>query len=253
MQSAMRGLVAVVGALALAGTAVAKDRNKDKGSTLGVSVEASTLGAGLSLGIPLGQRFNLRGAYHGYTYEIDDIEDDSGAVYEGELELKSAGLFLDVHPFKGAFRLTAGLVSNGNQINMTGRDGGTGQYEVGDCTYQSDPGDPLRIDGTVEFEKTAPYVGLGWGGNMNASPGFFMTFDIGVLLSGSPNTELTGSGSAQNANPIGQPQCGPAGSQDVSGYAEFQQAVQDAEDEANRETEDYELWPNIALGIGWRF
>lgn len=245
MQAAMRGALAV-GALVLAGAAGAKDK-----TTLGVSLEASTLGAGLSVGMPVGKRFNLRGAYHGFTYDTE-FEDDSGGTYDGELDLKSAGLFADFHPFKGAFRITAGLVSNGNQINMTGTDDGTGRYEVGNCTYQSDPGDPLRIDGTTDFNSTAPYLGIGWGGNLNAEPGFFMTFDLGVLVSGAPKTALDGSGSVQNANPITEPTCG-TGTMDASSAPEFQQALRDAEDEVNRETENYELWPNLALGIGWRF
>lgn len=246
MQAIMGGLFAA-GALLLAGAVEAKDQ-----TAFGVSLEASTLGAGLSLGVPLGKRFNLRGAYHAYTHD-EEFEDDSGGTYDGELDLRSVGLFADWHPFKGTFRLTAGLVSNGNQINMAGTDDGTGRYAVGDCTFQSDPADPLRLDGTVDFNSTAPYLGIGWGGNLNGKPGFYATLDLGVMLSGAPDTSLTGRGSAQNADPIGQPQCGIGGSQDVSTYPEFQAAVQDAEDEVNRETEEYELWPNIALGIGWRF
>jgi hypothetical protein len=250
MHTLTRGLL-LAGALALAGTASAK--GTDGGATFGVSVEASTLGLGLSVGMPLGERFNVRGAYHTYDYELDQIEDaGSGATYDGELNLQSAGLFADWHPFKGGFRITAGLVSNGNEISLTGQPTG-GQFEVGDCTFQSDPSDPLAVDGTVEFASTAPYVGIGWGGNLNAEPGFFMTLDLGLLLSGSPDTNLTGRGSASNADPIGRPQCGGAGSQDVSSFPEFQQAVQDAEDDVNDETKDFEYWPNIALGIGWRF
>lgn len=249
MQAIVRGLF-TAGVLAATGAAGA-----DEGATVGVSVEASALlGLGLSVGVPVGERFNVRGVYHGFTYDIDDIEDSgSGATYTGELDLSSAGVLADFHPFKGAFRITVGLASNGNQINVTGTDDGTSQYAVGDCTYQSDPGDPLRIDGTVDFASTAPYLGIGWGGNLNAEPGFFMTFDIGVLLSGSPETSLSGRGSALNANPVAQPQCGAAGSQSVSTYPEFQTALQDAEDDVNEETKSFEYWPNIALGIGWRF
>ena len=248
MRTLIRGLLAAAALLA-AGTAAAKD--KEGGASFGLSAEASTLGLGLSVGIPAGERFNLRGAVHGFTYDTE-FEDDSGATYDGEVELKSAGLFADFHPFKGAFRLTVGFVSNGNQINMTGTDDGTGVYEVGNCTYQSNAGDPLHVDGTTDFNSTAPYLGIGWGGNLNSKPGFFMTFDLGVLMSGSPNTELTGGGTAQNTDEVGQPTCG-IGPLDASSSPEFQAALQDAEDEVNEDTKDYELWPNIALGIGWRF
>ena len=250
MQATMRWVFAA-GALALAGSAVAKD----DGATLGVSLEASTLGAGISLGMPVGQRFNLRGVYHAYTYELDEIEDaESGATYDGELDLSSAGLMVDFHPFKGAFRITAGFASNGNQINLAGVASPGSTYEVGNCTFESDPSDPLRIDGTVEFASSAPYVGIGWGGNLHADSGFFMTLDLGVLMSGSPDTSLRGQGSARNTNAGQVAECGSTITYtDVSSYPEFQQAVQDAEDDVNEETKDYELWPNVAIGVGWRF
>lgn len=246
MKACTRVLCAA-GALAFAGAALAKDE-----STVGVSVEASTLGAGLSVGVGLGERFNVRGVYHSFTYDIDDIEDDSGATYEGELELKSMGLFADWHPFKGAFRITAGFVSNGNEIGLTGVPA-AGVFEVGDCTYESDPGNALGIDGTVEFASSAPYVGIGWGGNLNAEPGFFMTLDLGVVLSGSPETSLSGRGGVRAQAGQGG-LCGDeVAYQDATTYAPFLAEVQDAEDEVNTETEDFEYWPNVALGIGWRF
>jgi hypothetical protein len=246
MKATTRVLCAA-GALAFAGAALARDE-----TTVGVSVEASTLGAGISVGVPMGKRFSIRGVYHAFTYDIDDIEDDSGATYEGELELKSAGLFADWHPFKGAFRITAGFVSNGNEIGLVGVPTG-GTFEVGDCTYESDPGNPLAVDGRVEFSGSAPYIGIGWGGNMNAEPGFFMTLDLGVMLSGAPEASIAGRGGVRA-------QAGQGGLcgdevvyQDATTYQPFLDEVQDAEDEVNAETEEFEYWPNVAIGIGWRF
>lgn len=251
MQAVMRVLLAGA-VLAVAGPAVAA--KKDKGSTVGIAADVGTMGLGLSVGIPVGERFNVRGVYHTYDYELDEVEDaDSGATYDGELNLQTAGLMADWHPFKGVFRVTVGLLSNGNEIGLNARPTG-GQYEVGNCTFESNPADPLRVDGTVEFASSAPYLGIGWGGNMNSAPGFFATFDVGVLLSGSPDTSLTGRGQARNANAGQIAECGdPVAYQDVSSYPEFQQAVQDAEDDVNDETKDFEYWPNITLGLGWRF
>jgi hypothetical protein len=248
MQAIMRWAFAA-GALALAGSAVAKDE-----TTLGVSLEASTLGAGLSVGMPVGERFNVRGVYHGFTYDIDDVEDDSGATYEGELDLKSAGLMLDFHPFKGAFRITAGLASNATEIARPGAPPG-GTFQVGDCTYESDPtpGNELAVDGVVEFASTAPYLGIGWGGNLNAEPGFFMTFDVGVLLSGAPETSLSGRGGVRAQAGQGGLCGNEVTYEDASTYQPFIDEVQKAEDEVNDETKDFELWPNVALGVGWRF
>ncbi|MGH8443409.1 MAG: hypothetical protein ACRETF_10975 [Nevskiaceae bacterium] len=252
MNTVLRYVLA--GAILLAaGTAAAK--KQEESSTFGIAVDGSALlGLGVSVGIPVGERFNLRAAYHGLTYELDDIKDDAtGATYTSELDLSSAGVLLDIHPFKGAFRLTLGLASNSNQINLSGIAGPGATYEVSDCTYESDPGNPLRIDGSVGFSGTAPYVGIGWGGNMNAAPGFFMTFDIGVLLSGAPETSLGGRGGVR-AQPGQGGLCGDeAVYQDAATYQPFLDEVAEAEADVDEETKDFEYWPNIALGFGWRF
>jgi hypothetical protein len=253
MQAVMRVALAAV-LLSMAGAAAAAAK-KGKSSTVGVSVEAGTMGLGLSVGMPLGERFNLRGVYHTYDYELDEVEDEeSGATYDGELNLQSAGIMADWHPFKGAFRVTLGFLSNGNEIGLDARPTG-GEYELGNCTFESNPADPLRVDGTVEFASSAPYVGIGWGGNMNSRPGFFATFDIGVMLSGSPDTRLDGRGQARNNDFATATECGSplAGYRDVSQDPEFQQALREAEDDVNDETKDYEYWPNLSLGLGWRF
>jgi hypothetical protein len=253
MRGLMRGVLAA-GVMLVAGGAAAADK-KDEGASFGLSAEVGTLGLGLSVGMPVGGRFNLRGVYHGFNYDIDDVEDkDTGATYKGQLQLKSAGLLLDFHPFQGAFRITAGFASNGNQIDLSARST-SGNYEVGNCTFESNPADPLRVDGDVAFASSAPYLGIGWGGNMHAESGFFATFDVGVLLSGSPDTTLKGRGQARNNDFATAAECGSplAGYQDVSTYPEFQQAVRDAEDDVNDETKDFEYWPNITVGLGWRF
>lgn len=249
MMRAACGAGALLAALA-PGLAVAEEKSQEA-ATVGVSVDASVLlGIGISVGTGLGDRFNVRGSYHAFSYEREMEGDANEADYDGELDLKSAALLLDWHPFKGAFRLTGGLMSNGNQINLTATPSdGTGEYNFGDCTYTSND---LVAKGVTDFKSTAPYLGLGWGGNMNTSPGFYATFDLGVMFSGAPDTRLTGRGTVQNADEIGQPECG-IGSQDASSSPQFQQALRDAEDEANEESKDFKYWPNIAFGLGWRF
>jgi hypothetical protein len=216
----------------------------------GVSVDASILlGLGLSVGMPLPGNVNLRGVYHGFSYD-DEIEDDGGN-YEGEIRLRTFGALADWHPFGGAFRLTAGIKSNGNEINLVGVANNSDEFEIGDCRYRSDPGDPLRVNGKVDFNSTAPYFGFGWGGNMNAAPGFYGVFDIGVLFSGSPKATLGADGRAVVVP--GQPSSCGSGTVDASSNPEVQQQLRKAESEANEESKDFKLWPNIAFGIGWRF
>jgi hypothetical protein len=104
------------------------------------------------------------------------------------------------------------------------------------------------VDGLLDFRSSAPYLGIGWGGNLNGGKGFYGVFDIGVMFSGAAKVGLDGRGRYSTAsNPA---ECGTGGSADDP---EFQEALARAEDDLRRETEDYKLWPNIAFGIGWRF
>lgn len=225
---------------------------------IGVSLDASILmGVGLSVGVPVGDRFNLRGVYHGFSYDDEfEDEDDSGAgngtTYDAELDLSSFSVMADWYPFRGAFRVTAGLVSNGNEIGLNAQNS-NGVIEIGDCNYRSDGNDPLMLQGAIDWKRTAPYLGIGWGGNMNGDKGLYGLFDIGVMFSGAPKASLAASGTA--VVEAGQDlSCGAPGmTVNAATDPNVQREVQTAVDDANDEAEDFKLWPNIAFGIGWRF
>ena len=216
---------------------------------LGVSVQASALmGLGLSVGVPLRGGTSMRGVYN--RYSIDHELEDDGGNYDGELRLRSSGLLLDWHPFSGVFRVSGGLMSNGNEVRLTGRPVNGSQFEIGECTYQSDPTDPLQVNGVAGFKSSAPYFGFGWGGNLHAAPGFYGVLDIGVMFSGAADVGLAASGRATRV----QGDVAACGQNvDAASSAEVQQQLRNAEADAEEETKDYKLWPNIALGIGWRF
>jgi len=225
---------------------------------VGVSLNASILmGLGISVGVPVGDRFNLRGVYHGFSYDDEfEDEDDSGSgdgtTYDAELDLSSFGVMADWHPFKGTFRVTAGLVSNGNEIGLNAQNN-SGTIEIGDCNYRSDANDPLMLQGAIDWKSTAPYLGIGWGGNMNGDKGFYGLFDIGVMFSGAPKAALSARGPA--IVEAGQDlSCGAPGmSVNAANDPNVQREVQTAVDDANEEADDFKLWPNISFGFGWRF
>ena len=245
-----------VGLLAMSSVVAAQDTAPaaEGGTTVGVSIDASVLlGLGLSVGMPLGDSFNLRAAYHGYT--LDEEIEDEGGNYDGEFKLSTFGLLGDWHPFGGGFRVTAGFMSNGNEIKLDGRANSAGQVKIGDCLFDTNPADPLNAGGTVEFNSSAPYLGIGWGGNMNGKPGFYGVADIGVMFSGSPKTSLfaRGSGTVANDGTANDADCGPTGTAVTANDATVQDEIRDAENDANEESKDFKMWPNLSFGIGWRF
>ena len=79
-----------------------------------IAPRVGTLGGGLEVAKGLTPWFGLRGGVNYFTWDYDGEESD--IEYDLNLELKSFGLFADVHPFKQAFRISAGFLINGNEF-----------------------------------------------------------------------------------------------------------------------------------------
>lgn len=206
--------------LLAAGTAAAEE------GSLSVGVSGGTLGISPEVGYRFNRAFGVRanGGFFNYdrTEDIDDVE------YDGELKLKSFGVMADLYPFGGSFRLSAGLRSNKNRIDLMTDDA---SVEIGDETFTSAEFGTLR--GRVDFKKTAPAVTLGWGGKLKK--GFTVGFEAGVMMQGAPKMSLTSEGGTL--------------SDDEDFLAELEQERADAEDDAD----DFKLWPILQLHFKYRF
>lgn len=213
--------VAVAVALALPAVAAAEGIN--------VSARASTLGVGGDLGYALNDYLNIRVGFASYTYEYDTTEDDID--YEFDLELDSKALFVDIHPFGGTFRITGGILDNGNELN--GRAVTTSDYEIGDQTYT--PAEVGTLYSNVKLGEDQPlYVGLGWSKALGNS-GFGVGFDVGMVMMGSPTLTLTPEGGTLAADPA------------------FQEDIEAEEQSAQEDLDDFENYPVIAFGITYQF
>ncbi len=93
-----------------------------------VAPRISTLGAGLEVAKGLTPNFGLRAGFNYFSYAYDATESD--VSYDFDLELKSLAIFTDWHPFKGAYRLSGGLIINGNGLNGNAKS--TGSVKIGD-------------------------------------------------------------------------------------------------------------------------
>lgn len=209
----------------------------------GLSAKGGTLGLGLELDYKLTNKISLRAQAQGASYS-DELEED-GNEYDGEVDLSTYGLLVDWHPWGRTFRLSVGAFSNGNEIG--GSATGLGQeYEIGDRTYISDDSDPVTLDLAVELGSgTVPYVGFGWGNSPENDGGFMFSFDVGFLLSGSPEVILDVSGSAEDTS---------------TGFTVDLEQDQTALDEINAEIDsledefsDFDIFPAFMFGVGYRF
>lgn len=244
----MNKFVRIAAALAVLSLAPAVQAETHPGH-FAAAARASTLGAGVEVIYGLNDHFNLRGQMN--FISLDRDLDEDGVNYKGKLDFQTFGVLADYHPFAGSFRISGGLFQNGNEIGLTASCP-TG-CDVGDLTITSTGGTPAHLDGGVDFNSTAPYLGLGWG-NAMAGGAWHFGFDIGVLFQGSPKVTLAASGTADvrdNTMPAGpgNPRMGVDAGTDPA----VQKAVADEEQSAQADLDEFKLYPVLSFTLGYRF
>ena len=157
---------------------------------VGVTGNLGSTGVGAHATVPLTSTLNARlGAnYLGYTHRFSTTG-LTGMDYELKLKTNTYDALLDWYPMRDSvFRLTGGLVYNGNQIDVQMKSNLPGRYTLLGRTYTA--ADAGRVEGRVNFRKVAPYLGIGWGNAAVKEKGWSFSVDLGVLFQGAPNTTL---------------------------------------------------------------
>lgn len=216
------GLSIPVAAFALALSA------PDAGADIGVNPRVGLLGYGIELSAGLSDRLSVGLGFNNVRSKRQD--NSEGVDYEFDLRLRSAELLANYHPFAGAFRLRGGLLFNQNEFRLTGRPDASGTFEFNGVTYTA--AEVGTLTGKLSFNKSAPYLGLGWGNRPNGSWG--LTFDLGAVYQGKPKLSLEATGG------IAPP---PSLAADVE--AERRQAEEDLS--------SFKWYPVVQLGLYFRF
>jgi hypothetical protein len=145
-------------------------------------VVASTFGFGGELSVRLSQSVGLRGGY--YLFSMTHSSDIEQIRYHLRPRLRHGAVALDLHPFHGWLRLTAGAVLSGSRAD--GRAVLNQPVEIGGRTYQ--PEEVGALLARAEYRRAVmPYAALGVAGAGRVTP----TFDVGVAFSGYPDVRLT--------------------------------------------------------------
>ncbi len=200
----------------LAAAAAHAERN------FGLGVKAGTLGLGVEGTWRPVPYFDLRIGANGYDY--DDDGSQAGVNYDATLELDTVYATANLRFPLSPFRVTAGLVSNGNEFKMASTDAAT--FDLGGTVYTA--ADVGNLTSTTSFESTAPYVGIGYDFSMLGKVG--LNFDLGLLWQGDPNVTLGADGLL--ANDPG-----------------FQAALEAERVELVDEMKDFRAWPVVSLGF----
>ena len=149
---------------------------------VGLAARASTLGLGAELSFRAGRNvgFRLGGNYLEFTRDetIEDID------YRVTPHFENGTAILDVHPFGGSFHLSGGILLNYNEGALVATL--NQNIDIGGQTYT--PEQVGSLTGTVAFNKTAPYLGVGFAGRSRIA----FLFDLGVGFTGTPQVDLIG-------------------------------------------------------------
>ncbi|MEC5397032.1 hypothetical protein [Uliginosibacterium sp. H1] len=150
----------------------------------GAGVRIGTTGLGGDVAFELIPTLSARLGYSYATYNT--TLDDTDVSYDADIRLSNFNAFLDWSPLPGPFRLTAGLIPNGNRIKVNGRPT-NGNYVINGQTYSASQIGSL--DGEIKSgNSVAPYLGIGWGTVAGAGVNFYA--DLGVMYMGTPSSSL---------------------------------------------------------------
>ncbi len=211
------GLLCVAIAGAVAGSARAGDGHFRFGVTGG------TLGVGPEIAWRIGKAAALR-ANATYLSLAPNFQSD-GIDYDGDVELQSGGLMLDLHPFGGGLHVSGGARINANEADVAATP--AGNVTINGFTYT--PAQVGTISGAAATRDFAPMASIGYSGGLKR--GLTFGFEAGALFQGAIEIEeLIASGGLVSAIDLGAER----------------QSLQD-------DVNDYKIYPVLQLRLGYRF
>lgn len=148
----------------------------------GIAARASTLGFGGEISYRINRIVGLRVGGNYFTLSRDATIKDID--YHLTPRLENGTAILDLYPMGGALHLSGGLLFNRNDGRMVATL--NHNVDIGGNTYA--PSQIGSLIGTVDFRKTAPYVGIGLAGRGTIA----VLLDLGVGLTGTPRVDLVG-------------------------------------------------------------
>lgn len=148
--------------------------------TLGIGPEVSIRYPNSTFGVRLGAHF----------FEIGTTLTRDGIAYKTDASLKSGGATLDYYPFQGGFRLSGGVLLNGNSAKVSANPSASSAVTVGNHTY---PGAAIgTLNGNASFNSVVPYLGLGYTYALfGVVP---ISLDVGAIYQGQGSLSLAASG-----------------------------------------------------------
>jgi hypothetical protein len=198
------------------------------GQGIGIGARIGTLGAGGEVSVGFGSRLAVRGGFG--VFPVDPKGTFSDIEYELNPPSNIWNVGVDLYPFGGGFRISAGMLNR----KAYGLHGTTTQTTtIGGQQYSGD----IVVNGTLTNEKeTAPYASIGFGRTYSKGIGLFL--DLGAAQMGEADITLTGT-------------CKLSGTQtDCTSQSQFNSDLQAEADNAEADVGTYLKWhPVLQIGL----
>lgn len=200
-----------------------------------VSADLGTTGVGAYLVVPMETTINGRFGVH--TLKRSKDQSAGGVQYDTRASLRTADILFDWFALEdSAFRMTAGVVYNGNKLEASGRPNDGGNYSINGKTYSA--ADVGTLNGLVEFRRAAPYFGIGWGNPLAITKKkWHLVGDLGVFVQGPPKVKLVSLGCTTS-----QTVCKALAADVAAERARFEDEIDFAK-----------IYPVARIGVAYRF
>jgi hypothetical protein len=139
-------------------------------------LKAGLPGVGIGFAQPLGPHLGVRADFITLGGR-DERTTEEGIDYDGKLKANRAALLVDLFPFAGSFRISAGATAAKYQLDLLATGAG-GTLTIGNTTYTTTANDRFAVQ--VKMPSSMPYFGIGWGHQSNS--GLRFSFDIGAAF-----------------------------------------------------------------------
>lgn len=158
-----------------------------KAQDYAASLKVSTLGINVEGLRSFGSELNARIGFAFFSYNLNDFANSNDFSATGDLKLFSISALGDWFPFENSFRITGGLMINLNKASMTL----TPKKTYSDGNTQYTPEKLGNLTAEIDFNKIAPYIGIGFGNPTSGASGLGFTFDIGTFYQGGPKVAMS--------------------------------------------------------------
>lgn len=148
-------------------------------ATFGVVPQAGLAGVGATVQWGFTPYLAVTAGYTGLTVNARDVKTND-ATYNGDLNLRNPQLFLNWAPFGGNFRLSAGVLNQHSNYDLTASNlsGTNGQFV-----------DSVNIKADYA-QSIAPALAFGWESPILAT-GLGYHFSVGAMYAGEPDVKAT--------------------------------------------------------------